>query len=270
MEAPEQHPASVPWYRRRRVHIALGLVVAVLTAFWAGQRAADGVRANLDGRLRDAGAGTDAALVTLEAEQLSALRAVAFTQGVGHSLATLRHRDAQPARNADPGERRRADGRHPAPRRTRRARCPLRRRALPGGEPGRDAGDPAGDPERARAARGQVHTARDLPERPDARHDRADPRRLEARRRRARDDAARRRARALLAAGRHRADGVRQERPADRDHGAVRAEGPRPELRPGAVRRRRDGHPVSPRQRPRDARPPRPRPPARRASSARR
>ena len=90
MEASsEQHPAGVPWYRRRRVHIALGLVVALLTAFWAGQRATDGVRANLDSRLRDAGAGTDAALVTLEAEQLSALRAVAFTQGVGQSLATL-------------------------------------------------------------------------------------------------------------------------------------------------------------------------------------
>jgi hypothetical protein len=79
---------SVRWYRRRRVHIALGLLVAVLTAFWAGQRATNGVRANLDSRLRDAGAGTDAALVTLEAEQLSALRAVAFTEGVGHALAT--------------------------------------------------------------------------------------------------------------------------------------------------------------------------------------
>ena len=89
MEAREQHSASVPWYRRRRVHVALGLAGALLTAFWAGQRATDGVRANLDSRLRDAGAGADAAIVTLEAEQLSALRAVEFTQGVGHSLATL-------------------------------------------------------------------------------------------------------------------------------------------------------------------------------------
>jgi len=86
VEVTEQHP--VPWYRRRRVHIALGLVAAILTAFWAGQRATDGVRANLDSRLRDAGAGTDAALVTLEAEQLSALRAVTFTEGVGRSVAT--------------------------------------------------------------------------------------------------------------------------------------------------------------------------------------
>lgn len=77
----------VRWYRRRSVHLALGLIVAILTALWAGQRAENGVRANLDARLRDAGAGADAALVTLEAEQLSALRAVAFTQGVGRALA---------------------------------------------------------------------------------------------------------------------------------------------------------------------------------------
>ena len=84
---PPERPRD-PWYRRRSVHLALGLIVAILTALWAGQRAENGVRANLDARLRDAGAGTDAALVTLEAEQLSALRAVAFTRGVGHALAT--------------------------------------------------------------------------------------------------------------------------------------------------------------------------------------
>ncbi len=87
MSAPEQQRRE-PWYRRRSVHIAVGLIVAILTAFWASQRAENGVRANLDARLRDAGAGTDAALVTLEAEQLSALRAVAYTQGVGQALAS--------------------------------------------------------------------------------------------------------------------------------------------------------------------------------------
>jgi hypothetical protein len=65
----------------------LGFVVAVLAVFWAGQRATEGVRNNLDSRLRDAGAGADAALVSLEAEQLSALRAVTFTQGVAPALA---------------------------------------------------------------------------------------------------------------------------------------------------------------------------------------
>lgn len=78
---------SVPWYRQRWLHLVLGLLVAVLAVFWAGQRATQGVRDNLDARLRDAGAGADAALVSLEAEQLSALRAVTFTQGVATALA---------------------------------------------------------------------------------------------------------------------------------------------------------------------------------------
>ena len=75
------------WYERPWLHLAVGLLVAVLAIVWAGQRAADGVRANLDARLRDAGAGADAALVTVEAEQLSALRAITFTTGVGAALA---------------------------------------------------------------------------------------------------------------------------------------------------------------------------------------
>jgi len=78
---------SVPWYRQRWLHLALGFVVAILAIVWAGQRATQGVRDNLDARLRDGGAGADAALVSLEAEQLSALRAFTFTQGVGHALA---------------------------------------------------------------------------------------------------------------------------------------------------------------------------------------
>jgi hypothetical protein len=75
------------WYERPWLHLAVGLLVAALAVVWAGQRATDGVRANLDARLRDAGAGADAALVTLEAEQLSALRAITFTVGVGSALA---------------------------------------------------------------------------------------------------------------------------------------------------------------------------------------
>lgn len=77
----------VRWYRRRWLHLALGVLVAIAAITWAGQRATDGVRANLDARLRDAGAGTDAALVTLEAQHLSTLRAVTFTEGVGRALA---------------------------------------------------------------------------------------------------------------------------------------------------------------------------------------
>jgi hypothetical protein len=81
----DQRP--VRWYRRRWLHLVLGLLVAASAVTWAGQRATDGVRANLDARLRDAGAGADAALVTLESEHLSTLRAITFTDGVGTALA---------------------------------------------------------------------------------------------------------------------------------------------------------------------------------------
>jgi hypothetical protein len=80
-------PRREHWYRRRWLHLVLGLLVAFAAVTWAGQRATDGVRANLDSRLRDAGAGADAALVNLESEQLSALRAITFTAGVGAALA---------------------------------------------------------------------------------------------------------------------------------------------------------------------------------------
>ena len=78
----------VPWYRQRWLHLALGLVVAILAVVWAGQRAAQGVRDGLDARLRGAGAGADAGVVAVEAEQLSAVRGVTFTRGVGHALAS--------------------------------------------------------------------------------------------------------------------------------------------------------------------------------------
>ncbi len=74
------------WYRRKWLHFAVGLAVAVLAVTFAGQRARQGVLDNLDTRLRDAGAGADASLVTLEAEQLSALRAIEFTPGVATAL----------------------------------------------------------------------------------------------------------------------------------------------------------------------------------------
>lgn len=79
---------SVPWYRQRWLHLALGFTVAVLAVFWAGQRAAQGVTDGLEARLRGAGAGADAGVVSVEAEQLSAVRGVTFTVGVGHALGT--------------------------------------------------------------------------------------------------------------------------------------------------------------------------------------
>jgi hypothetical protein len=83
--AERRRPAR--WYERPWLHLLLGLVIAALAVTWAGQRGTDGVRANLDARLRDAGAGADAALVTLEAEHLSALRSITFTDGVARALA---------------------------------------------------------------------------------------------------------------------------------------------------------------------------------------
>jgi hypothetical protein len=53
------------WYRQTWVHALVGFAIAVLTITWAGQRATDGVRAGLDTRLVEAGAGADAALITL-------------------------------------------------------------------------------------------------------------------------------------------------------------------------------------------------------------
>jgi hypothetical protein len=74
-------------YRGRWLHLILGLLVAVLAVTWAGQRAHQGVLSNLDSRLQDAGAGADAALITVEAEQLSALRSITFTRGVADAVA---------------------------------------------------------------------------------------------------------------------------------------------------------------------------------------
>lgn len=85
-----RHPAErefPPWHRRPHVYLVLTVLVALLTVLWASDRAAQGVREGLDARLRAAGAGVDAALVTLEAEQLSALRAITFSEGIGRAVA---------------------------------------------------------------------------------------------------------------------------------------------------------------------------------------
>jgi hypothetical protein len=84
---PPRLAAPAPWYLRRELHLLAGLLVAVLTVLFASQRATDGARAALDARLLQAGAGADAGLVAVESEQLSTVRAVAFTSGVADALA---------------------------------------------------------------------------------------------------------------------------------------------------------------------------------------
>lgn len=97
---PEDYPPDAPrpsrrgegpprrWYLRRELHLIVGILVAILTVYFAGQRATAGARATLDARLVADGAGADATLVAIEAEQLSAVRAVEFTQGVAQALAS--------------------------------------------------------------------------------------------------------------------------------------------------------------------------------------
>jgi hypothetical protein len=80
-------PGRDRWYMRRELHLLVGILVAIFTVYFAGQRATAGARATLDERLVQAGAGADAALIGIESEQLSAVRAVAFTQGVATALA---------------------------------------------------------------------------------------------------------------------------------------------------------------------------------------
>lgn len=87
MQGPRPPRRFPPWHRRPPVYVACALLLAVLTVLWASGRATQGVRDGLDARLRDAGAGADAALVTLEAEQLSALRSITFTEGIGPAMA---------------------------------------------------------------------------------------------------------------------------------------------------------------------------------------
>jgi len=89
---PDRRPPASPephsrWYLRRELHLLVGITVAALTVFFAGQRATDGARAQLDARLVAAGAGADAALVGIEAEQLDVVRSVEFTQGAAEALA---------------------------------------------------------------------------------------------------------------------------------------------------------------------------------------
>ena len=89
---PDERPAATlgaprRWYMRRELHLLVGVAVAVLTVLFAGQRASAGARAQIDARLVASGAGADAALVGIEAEQLDVVRSVEFTEGAAQALA---------------------------------------------------------------------------------------------------------------------------------------------------------------------------------------
>lgn len=87
IDLPPKRPTR--WFARSSLHLILGLIVAILAVFWAGQRGTQGVRDNLDARLAAAGAGTNAALVGVEADQLTTLRSITFTQEMGPALAKI-------------------------------------------------------------------------------------------------------------------------------------------------------------------------------------
>lgn len=69
--------------------MVLALVVAIIAVNLAGQTAARMWLEDLDERLLDAGAGTNAALITLEREHLEAFRAIGFSQGFAADLEAL-------------------------------------------------------------------------------------------------------------------------------------------------------------------------------------
>lgn len=74
--------------RRRRpwLRLLIALLAAILAIYWAGQTAARMWLEDLDERLLDAGAGTNAAMTNLEQEHLEAYRAIAYADGFAASL----------------------------------------------------------------------------------------------------------------------------------------------------------------------------------------
>lgn len=78
-------PGDEP-HRRTWVVWGAAVVAALLFVLFAGYIALLGVRAQVDARLRAAGAGANSALIVTEAEQLTLLRAITFTAGVGAAL----------------------------------------------------------------------------------------------------------------------------------------------------------------------------------------
>ena len=82
-ERVEAAPRSRPWAR-----VLVAVLAAVLAVFFAGQTASKLWLEDLDSRLLDAGAGTNAGVATFEREHLEAFRSIAFTEGFAPALAT--------------------------------------------------------------------------------------------------------------------------------------------------------------------------------------
>lgn len=76
-----------PPHRRRGLLLAVAAAVAFVAVLVSGLVAAGAVEAQIDARLRAAGAGANSGLVAVEAEQLALLREITFTSGVGADLA---------------------------------------------------------------------------------------------------------------------------------------------------------------------------------------
>lgn len=80
-------PAQERTQRDQRWVLVAAAVLAVIAVLVAGYLAAVGVRAQIDAHLRAGGAGANSGLLEIEAEQLSLLRELTFTKGVGAALA---------------------------------------------------------------------------------------------------------------------------------------------------------------------------------------
>lgn len=73
-----------PWFR-----VLVAVIAAIIAIHLAGQTAARMWLEDLDERLLDAGAGTNAAATVLEREHLEAFRSIAFSEGFAEDLAGL-------------------------------------------------------------------------------------------------------------------------------------------------------------------------------------
>lgn len=68
--------------------VVLALIITIALVYLTGAIAAAAVRRQIDARLIAAGAGANAGLVLEESDQLALLRAITFTAGIPHALAT--------------------------------------------------------------------------------------------------------------------------------------------------------------------------------------
>jgi hypothetical protein len=73
--------------RRPWLHVLVALLIALGAVNWAGSTAASFWLHDLDNRLLDAGAGTNATVASVEREQLATYRGVAYAEGVSEALA---------------------------------------------------------------------------------------------------------------------------------------------------------------------------------------